>query len=117
MRKEDRKWKMLNDNIYPAHTEATTSDIANTLVSAIKDDFVLGCLTRWKARTLNVFGKELTKFLGPLIINTSTGEWLKWDFVCNYDDCIHKMGEEMADMIYFIPEKGPPPPEYSFISA
>ena len=40
--KEDRKWKMLNDNIYPAHTEATTSDIANTLVSAIKDDFVLG---------------------------------------------------------------------------
>ena len=54
-------------------------------------------------------------FLGPLIENKSTGEWELWDFVCNYDDCIHKMGEEIADIVYYEPEKGPPGLEYPLL--
>ena len=73
-----------------------------------RNDFVLACLSRWKARTLNIFGKELTKFIGPLIQKNSNGEWELWDFVTSWDDCFHKMGEEMAESIYRTPEKGPP---------
>jgi len=39
---EERRWGMLNANLYPAHTEASASDVANALVSAIKNDFSLG---------------------------------------------------------------------------
>ena len=88
--------------------KGAVSYLGKYIMKGTRSDFVLGCLTRWKARTLNVFGKELRLFLGPLIENTSTGEWELWDFVCSYDDCYHKMGEEMADIVYCEPEKGPP---------
>ena len=80
-----------------------------------KDNFVLGCLTRWKARTLNIFGTQLREFLGPLINRNSTGEWELWDFVLSFDDCFHKMGIEMAEIVYSSPKKGPPPLEMGFI--
>ena len=60
---------------------------------------------------------QLRNFLGPLVENKSTGEWELWDFVTSWDDCFHKMGEEMADLVYNEPEKDPPPPEYTFICA
>ena len=88
--------------------KGAVSYLGKYLTKGTKESLVIGSLTRWKAQTLTVFGKELRVFLGPLIENTSTGEWELWDFVCNYDDCIHKMGEEMAESIYCTPEKGPP---------
>jgi len=88
--------------------KGAVSYLGKYLTKGTKESLVIGSLTRWKAQTLTVFGKELRTFLGPLIENTSTGEWELWDFVCNYDDCIHKMGEEMAESIYCTPEKGPP---------
>ena len=88
--------------------KGAVSYLGKYLTKGTKEDVVIGSLTRWKAQTLTVFGKELRTFLGPLIENTSTGEWELWDFVCNYDDCTHKMGEEMAESIYSTPEKGPP---------
>ena len=88
--------------------KGAVSYLGKYLTKGTKEDLVIGSLTRWKAQTLTVFGKELRTFLGPLIENTSTGEWELWDFVCNYDDCTHKMGEEMAESIYSTPEKGPP---------
>ena len=100
-----------------AGNKGAVSYLAKYINKGTSDDFVLGCLSRWKARTLNVFGKELREFLGPLVDKISTGEWEKWCFVRDYHDACKEMGEEMADMIYFIPEKGPPPPEYSFICA
>ena len=88
--------------------KGAVSYLGKYLTKGTKEDLVIGSLTRWKAQTLTVFGKELRTFLGPLIENKSTGEWELWDFICNYDDCIHKMGEEMAESIYSTPEKGPP---------
>ena len=88
--------------------KGAVSYLGKYLTKGTKEDLVIGSLTRWKAQTLTVFGKELRTFLGPLIENKSTGEWELWDFVCNYDDCVHKMGEEMAESIYSTPEKGPP---------
>ena len=95
--------------------KGAVSYLGKYLTKGTKESLVIGSLTRWKAQTLTVFGKELRVFLGPLIENTSTGEWELWDFVCNYDDCIHKMGEEMAESIYCTPEKGPPMTECAFI--
>ena len=40
--------------------------------------------------------------------NSSSGEWELWDFVLSYEDAFHKMGVEMAEMIYCEPEKDPP---------
>ena len=88
--------------------KGAVSYLGKYLTKGTKKDLVIGSLTRWKAQTLTVFGKELRTFLGPLIENKSTGEWELWDFICNYDDCTHKMGEEMAESIYSTPEKGPP---------
>jgi len=84
------------------------SYLGKYLGKGTKDNFVLGCLTRWKARTLNIFGTQLREFLGPLINRNSTGEWELWDFVTSWDDCFHKMGEEMAEIVYSSPKKGPP---------
>ena len=95
--------------------KGAVSYLGKYLTKGTKENLVIGSLTRWKAQTLTVFGKELRMFLGPLIENKSTGEWELWDFICNYDDCIHKMGEEMAEMVYNIPEKGPPIPENPII--
>ena len=97
--------------------KGAVSYMGKYLTKGTKDNFVLGCLTRWKAQTLTVSGKELRNFLGPLVENKSTGEWELWDFVTSWDDCFHKMGEEMADLVYNEPEKDPPPPEYTFICA
>ena len=91
------------------------SYLAKYLGKGTKKNFYLGCLTRWKARTLNIFGKELRSFLGPLNQKNSKGEWELWEFVTSWDDCFHKMGEEMAEMIYYSPEKGPPIKENKII--
>ena len=88
--------------------KGAVSYLGKYLTKGTKKDLVMGSLTRWKAQTLTVSGKELREFLGPLITHKPTGEWELWDFLCNYDDCIHKMGEEMAESIYCTPEKGPP---------
>ena len=104
-------------NIQPIRmgNKGAVSYLAKYLGKGTKDNFVLACLTRWKARTLNIFGKELRTFLGPLIQKNSKGEWELWDFVTGFDDCFHKMGEEMAEMVYNIPEKGPPMSENPII--
>ena len=88
--------------------KGAVSYLGKYLNKGMQNNFVLGCLTRWKARTLNIFGKELREFLGPLMYNSSSGEWELWDFVLSYEDAFHKMGVEMAEMIYCEPEKDPP---------
>ena len=95
--------------------KGAVSYLGKYLTKGTKESLVIGSLTRWKAQTLTVSGKELREFLGPLITHKPTGEWELWDFVCNYDDCIHKMGEEMAEDIYCTPEKGPPMQESALI--
>ena len=100
-----------------AGNKGAVSYLAKYLGKSARNDFTLACLSRWKARTLNIFGKELREFLGPLIQKNSTGEWEKWCFVRDYYDACKEMGEEMAEAIYYPLEKGPPPPEYTFICA
>ena len=95
--------------------KGAVSYLGKYLTKGTKKDLVMGSLTRWKAQTLTVSGKELREFLGPLITHKPTGEWELWDFLCSYDDCIHKMGEEMAESIYCTPEKGPPMTESTLI--
>ena len=104
-------------NIQPirAGNKGAVSYLAKYLGKGSRNNFVLACLSRWKARTLNIFGKELTTFLGPLIQKSNNDKWELWDFVTSWDDCFHKMGEEMADLVYIIPEKGPPMAESAFI--
>ena len=36
------------------------------------------------------------------------------EFTTDYGDACVKLGEEMAEMIYYPPEKGPPNPEMPF---
>jgi len=98
-----------------AGNKGAVSYLAKYLGKGTKDNFVLACLSRWKARTLNIFGKELRAFLGPLIQRNGNNSWELWDFVTGFDDCFHKMGIEMAESIYSLPEKGPPVQEMTII--
>ena len=98
-----------------AGNNGAVSYLAKYLGKGTKDNFVLACLSRWKARTLNIFGKDLRAFLGPLIQRNGNNLWELWDFVTSWDDCFHKMGYEMAESIYSLPEKGPPMQEMTII--
>jgi len=104
-------------NIQPvrAGNNGAVSYLAKYLGKGTKDNFVLACLTRWKARTLNIFGKELRQYLGPLIHKTSTKEWVLWAFTSNYSDALMELPEVIADLVYGLPEKGPPMKESSMI--
>jgi len=104
-------------NIQPvrAGNNGAVSYLAKYLGKGTKENFVLACLSRWKARTLNIFGKDLRTFLGPLIQRNSNNKWELWDFVTSWDDCFHKMGEEMAESVYNTPEKGPPIQEMTIL--
>ena len=95
--------------------KGAVSYLGKYLNKGLQNNFVLGCLTRWKARTLNVFGKELRQFLGPLIHNSSTGEWELWDFVSSYDDACYLFGDNLANQIYNLKDNEPPDLELDFI--
>jgi len=81
----------------------------------LKDDFTLAFLTRWRCQTLTASGTELRAFLGPLLDNSSTGKWIFVEFTTDYGDACVKLGEQMADVIYYPQEKGPPSLEMPFI--
>ena len=98
-----------------AGNKGAVSYLAKYLGKGSRNNFVLACLSRWKARTLNIFGKELTTFLGPLIQKNSNGEWELLAFTLNYSDALTKIPEEIADIVYCTPEKGPPMIESAFI--
>ena len=98
-----------------AGNNGAVSYLAKYLGKGTKENFVLACLSRWKARTLNIFGKELTTFLCPLIQKNSKGEWELLAFTLNYSDALTKIPEEIADIVYCTPEKGPPMIESAFI--
>ena len=95
--------------------KGAVSYMGKYLTKGTKDNFVLGCLTRWKAQTLTVSGKELREFLGPLVENKSTGEWELWDFVSSYDDACYIFGDTFADEIYKTEENKPPDIQLQFI--
>ena len=96
--------------------KGAVSYMGKYLSKGTKDNFVLGCLTRWKAQTLTVSGKELSKFLGPLRENTSTGEWELWDFVSSFEDACYLFGDEFANEMYNPEENKPPDIEPSFLT-
>ena len=95
--------------------KGAVSYMGKYLTKGTKDNFVLGCLTRWKAQTLTVSGKELRKFLGPLVENKSTGDWELWDFVCSYDDACYLFGDNLANQIYNVEEIKPPDIELDLV--
>ena len=95
--------------------KGAVSYMGKYLTKGTKDNFVLGCLTRWKAQTLTVSGKELREFLGPLVENKSTGEWELWDFVSSYDDACYLFGDDFANEIYKTEENKPPDIQLQFI--
>ena len=96
--------------------KGAVSYMGKYLTKGTKDNFVLGCLTRWKAHSLTVSGKELRKFLGPLVENKSTGDWELWDFVCSYDDACYLFGDNLANQIYNVEEIKPPDLELGFVT-
>jgi len=91
-----------------AGNKGAVSYLAKYITKGTSDDFTLGCLSRWKARTLNPFGKEIRDLLGPLVVKNSTKEWEKGIFLRDYDEACYELGEEIAEMIYYPPENGPP---------
>jgi hypothetical protein len=95
--------------------KGAVSYMGKYLTKGTKDNFVLGCLTRWKAQTLTVSGKELREFLGPLVENKTTGEWELWDFVSSYDDACYLFGDDFANEIYKTEENKPPDIQLQFI--
>lgn len=70
---------------------------------------VLAGLTRWKARTLSVSGKQMRESLGPLIDEKSTGKWELFDFFhCRQDvEACEAFTADFAQELYEDPT-GPP---------
>ena len=95
--------------------KGAVSYLGKYISKGTKDNFVLGCLTRWKAQTLAVSGKELRQFLGPLIQGKSTGEWKLGEFVGSLDEATILFGVVFANRLYGIKELEPPDPEPDFI--
>ena len=98
-----------------AGNKGAASYLGKYLTKGLKDDFTLAFLTRWRCQTLTASGTELRAFLGPLLDNSSTGKWIFVEFTTDYGDACVKLGEQMADVIYYPQEKGPPSLEMPFI--
>ena len=64
---------------------------------------------------INCVRNRIKSVFGPLLSKNNTGKWIFVEFTTDYGDACVKLGEEMAEMIYYPPEKGPPNPEMPFI--
>ena len=98
-----------------AGNKGAASYLGKYLNKGLKDDFTLAFLTRWKSQTLTASGTELRAFLGPLLDNSSTGKWIFVEFTTDYGDACIKLTEELAELMYYPPENGPPVSESAFI--
>ena len=98
-----------------AGNKGAASYLGKYLMKGLKNDFTLAFLTRWGSQTLTACGTELRVFLGPLLDNSSTGKWIFVEFVTDYGDACIKLTEELAELMYYPPENGPPTPESAFI--
>ena len=95
-------------------------------------DFYLAALTRWRAQTLSVCGKELSEFVGPLRnprpADVSDDEWEKmkeekksentkkyklWKFIKSYNHACRSLWLELAEEMYAEEvENVPDPPQW-----
>jgi len=98
-----------------AGNKGAASYVGKYLTKGLKNDFCLAFLTRWKSQTLTVSGSLLRKFLGPLLEKKGKSKWVFVDYTTDYGDCCVKLGEDLAELIYYPQEKGPPVPDWSFI--
>jgi len=98
-----------------AGNKGAASYLGKYLMKGLKTDFTLAFLTRWHSQTLTASGTKLRAFLGPLLDNSSTGKWIFVEFTTDYGDACIKLTEELAELMYYPPENGPPMQESAFI--